>query len=55
MIASKIQAGNVCVNENNTYKIDNPFGGYKESCIGRAGGESAFYEISNIKTIAIAK
>jgi (Z)-2-((N-methylformamido)methylene)-5-hydroxybutyrolactone dehydrogenase len=50
-VARQLQAGTVWVN---TYRIMNyrvPFGGYKESGLGRENGLEALYEFLNVKTV----
>lgn len=54
-IASKIEAGTIDVGEGNHWLPCNPFGGYKESGMGREHGEIGFRELTQIKVIAIEK
>ena len=54
-IASKIQAGNVEINNVSHWQICNPFGGYKESGIGREHGIYGFRELTQIKVVSIEK
>ena len=51
-IARKMQAGNVHVN-GAPYNISMPFGGYKQSGIGREGGIEGFEEYLETKSIFI--
>lgn len=50
--AEKIQAGTVIVNGGD-FTIEVPFGGYKQSGIGRENGEAGFDEFMEIKSIRI--
>ena len=54
-IASRIEAGNVEINGANHWLPCNPFGGYKESGIGREHGEIGFQELCQIKLISEEK
>ena len=53
-VARRIRAGTVNVNGGNFYAADAPFGGYKQSGIGREMGIDGFEEYLETKTIAIA-
>lgn len=53
-VARRIRAGTVNVNGGNFYGADAPFGGYKQSGIGREMGREGFEEYLETKTIAIA-
>ena len=53
-VARRIRAGTVNVNGGNFYAADAPFGGYKQSGIGREMGREGFEEYLETKTIAIA-
>ena len=52
-VARRIRAGTVNVNGGNFYAADAPFGGYKQSGIGREMGREGFEEYLETKTIAI--
>jgi aldehyde dehydrogenase (NAD+) len=52
-VARRIRAGTVNVNGGNFYGADAPFGGYKQSGIGREMGREGFEEYLETKTIAI--
>ena len=52
-VARRIRAGTVNVNGGNFYGPDAPFGGYKQSGIGREMGREGFEEYLETKTIAI--
>lgn len=54
-IAARIQAGNVIINKSSALSFHNPFGGYKNSGIGRIMGTEPFKEYCNIKTVSIEK
>ena len=54
-VARQIRAGTVNVNGGNFYSADAPFGGYKQSGIGREMGLEGFEEYLETKTIAIAR
>lgn len=49
-IASKLETGTVCINEM-TYEPFAPFGGFKQSGLGREGGIWGFEEYLEVKTI----
>lgn len=53
-VARKIRTGTVNVNGGNFYGADAPFGGYKQSGVGREMGREGFEEYLETKTIAIA-
>ncbi len=52
-VARRLRTGTVNVNGGNFYAADAPFGGYKQSGIGREMGEEGFTEYLETKTIAI--
>lgn len=52
-VARRLRAGTVNVNGGNFYGPDAPFGGYKQSGIGREMGPEGFEEYLETKTIAI--
>ncbi|MBU4099668.1 aldehyde dehydrogenase family protein [Patescibacteria group bacterium] len=51
-VASKIEAGTVEINEASRWLSCNPFGGYKNSGIGREHGELGFRELCQVKVIS---
>ena len=53
-VARRIRTGTINVNGGNFYGSDAPFGGYKQSGIGREMGLEGFEEYLETKTIAIA-
>src|SRR4030042_1052716 len=54
-VAEKLKAGNVTFNGCNHFKPFNPFGGYKNSGMGREHGIVGFRELCQIKTISMNK
>ncbi|MBL7160714.1 MAG: aldehyde dehydrogenase [Candidatus Aenigmarchaeota archaeon] len=51
-VASRIEAGTVEINKGNRWLPCNPFGGYKESGMGREHGVVGFRELCQIKVIS---
>ena len=51
-VAGRIRTGTVSVNGSLWYGVDVPFGGYKQSGIGREMGRAGFEEYLEIKSIA---
>ncbi len=54
-VARCIRTGTLMVNGGNFYAADSPFGGYKQSGIGREMGPEGFEEYLETKTIAIGR
>ncbi len=52
-VARRIRAGTINVNGGNFYAADAPFGGYKQSGIGREMGQEGFEEYLETKSIAL--
>lgn len=52
-VARRIRTGTISVNGGNYYSADVPFGGYKQSGIGREMGKEGFEEYLETKTIAL--
>ena len=52
-VARRLRTGTLMVNNGNYYAADAPFGGYKQSGIGREMGPEGFAEYLETKTIAI--
>lgn len=52
-VASKIEAGCVDINQGDHWLACNPFGGYKESGMGREHGRYGFQELCQLKVIAV--
>ena len=50
-IATKLEAGTVWINEWHVFRNDAPFGGYKESGLGRELGMQVFNEYTELKSI----
>ena len=53
MLAQGLQAGSVWINCHNVFLVQSPFGGFKESGIGRELSEYALHEYTEVKTITI--
>jgi len=53
-IVTQIQAGTVWVNSHNVLDPHMPFGGYKESGLGREFGARAMEAYTELKTVCIA-
>lgn len=54
-VASKIDSGTVEINNANHWLTCNPFGGYKESGMGREHGIHGFRELTQIKVVSMEK
>lgn len=54
-VASKIEAGTVEINEGDRWLTCNPFGGYKNSGMGREHGMLGFRELCQVKVISSSK
>lgn len=54
-VASEIQAGTIDINEGNHWQPCTPFGGYKNSGMGREHGIHGFQELCQIKVVAEGK
>ncbi|MEE4661312.1 MAG: aldehyde dehydrogenase family protein [Halieaceae bacterium] len=54
-VARRIRTGTIMVNGGNFYAADAPFGGYKQSGIGREMGPEGFEEYLETKTIAVGR
>ncbi len=52
-VASKIRTGTISVNGGQWFGTDSPFGGYKESGIGREHGLAGFEEYLEFKTVGL--
>ena len=53
--ASKLEAGMVSTNNASYLQPTSPFGGYKESGIGREHGKFGFYDLTQVKVVAEEK
>jgi acyl-CoA reductase-like NAD-dependent aldehyde dehydrogenase len=54
-VASRIQAGSVDINGASHFKPFNPFGGYKESGLGKEHGLHGFRELCQMKVVSLKK
>lgn len=54
-IASQIKGGNISINGQNHFIPCNPFGGYKESGMGREHGAMGFRELCQVKVVSSKK
>lgn len=54
-VANKLKTGNININNSNYNVPNDPFGGYKNSGIGREHGKIGFIELCNKKVIAYKK
>jgi aldehyde dehydrogenase (NAD+) len=52
-VASRIRTGTIAVNGGQWFGADSPFGGYKESGIGREHGLAGFEEYLELKTVGL--
>lgn len=52
-VAAQLQAGQVYVNEYPSGGVETPFGGYKQSGIGREKGREALHHYSQLKTVIV--
>ena len=53
--AKDLKAGTISVFGANTYRPQNPFGGYKKSGMGRTGGMEGFHDSVQVKTVGRKK
>lgn len=51
-VATALESGMVNINSTSYIKSCNPFGGYKDSGIGRQHGKYGFYEATQVKVVA---
>ncbi len=54
-VASRIESGTVEINSAIHWLPCNPFGGYKESGMGREHGKYGFHELCQIKLVSMEK
>ncbi len=54
-IATRVQAGNISVNGVSYVRPTNPFGGYKNSGLGRVNGAEGFHAVTQVKVVARGK
>ena len=53
-IGRRIRTGTMGINGGNYFHPDVPFGGYKQSGVGREGGRAGFEEFLELKAFAVA-
>ena len=51
-VARRVRAGVLSVNGGNTYAADLPFGGFKDSGVGRQNGTAGFDQYLETKSLA---
>lgn len=54
-VSLKIQSGNISINKASYLQPCSPFGGYKESGLGREHGRFGFEELTQVKVVAMEK
>jgi aldehyde dehydrogenase (NAD+) len=54
-VASRLRAGTISVNGGSAFARDVPFGGYKQSGLGRQNGREGFEEMLETKTVAVGR
>lgn len=54
-IAAQIVTGNVAINDTSYFSDHSPFGGHKRSGIGTGRGKYGFYQVVQMKTVAVPK
>jgi aldehyde dehydrogenase (NAD+) len=52
-VARQIRTGTLAVNGGQWFHVDTPFGGYKQSGVGRENGVMGFEELLETKVIAL--
>ena len=52
-VARRLRTGNVTINSRSHFGINSPFGGSKQSGLGRRNGEEGFKEYFESKTIGM--
>ena len=52
-IARKLRTGTVGINGGQWFGVDSPFGGYKQSGLGRENGVQGFEEFLETKTVGL--
>jgi aldehyde dehydrogenase (NAD+) len=52
-VARKLRTGTVGINGGQWFGIDTPFGGYKQSGLGRENGTEGFEEFLEIKSVGL--
>jgi aldehyde dehydrogenase (NAD+) len=54
-VARRVRTGTISVNGGSWFHVDSPFGGYKQSGLGRENGVLGFEEYLETKVIALPK
>jgi aldehyde dehydrogenase (NAD+) len=54
-VARRVRTGTLAVNGGQWFHVDTPFGGYKQSGVGRENGELGFEELMETKVIALPR
>ena len=54
-VARQLESGSVWVNRNSDISPQGPYGGYKQSGTGRAGGLEGLHEFQQVKNIRIGR
>jgi len=52
-VARRVRTGTLCVNGGSWFQPDVPFGGYKQSGVGRENGKEGFEEYLEVKAIGL--
>jgi aldehyde dehydrogenase (NAD+) len=52
-VARRVRTGTLCVNGGSWFQPDVPFGGYKQSGVGRENGKEGFEEYLELKAIGL--
>lgn len=53
-LAARLEAGQVQVNKYPAGGVETPFGGYKQSGLGREKGTEALHHFTQVKTVIVA-
>lgn len=54
-VAALIETGNVAINNTSYFSDHSPFGGHKRSGMGTGRGKYGFYQVTQMKTVAVPK
>jgi len=52
-VSEALEYGLVCVNDATGYTHEIPFGGFKESGLGREGGRQGIHEYMEVKSVSL--
>ena len=52
-VASRLEAGSLYINNYNVYPVGVPFGGYKQSGLGRENGPDTLHYYSQVKSVYV--